>query len=221
MPRCMAKGSHCLPCALAAQPGPRGSLPLRRLKDEPERRSDPPLPRLLPVMGREEGAARRTFREPGAQGSLPSLQCADRAGEGSPGRGRVESPALPSPPAQLTDMLPSQEFFGIREGKGLSRGFSQRSCAQSLPSAPAAAVSGTGRRRLQAGATRMSCQAQVPGWVSREVFTSQGRLRLVGWPSAQRFRALCLPAHPSSPKDDQIMRLKQADSPGHGDKPKC
>lgn len=75
-------GNHCLPCHLAAQPGQRGSLP---------------LPRPLPVMGREKGAARWTFREPEAQGGGAFLPCSVQTEQvrGFPGRGMVESPALP------------------------------------------------------------------------------------------------------------------------------
>lgn len=69
----------------------------------------------------------------------------------------------------------------------------------------------------------MSGQAQVPAQAG-----FPGGLHIArppqagGWPAAQRLRTqICLPAHPNSPKDDQIMRLNQAGSPGHGDKPRC
>lgn len=130
-------------------------------------------------------------------------------------------------------MLPSQEFFGIRNGKGVSRGFSPRSCAQSLHTPTSLPRPGSGqwnrtqRGRLQAGAgrngTEKSSQAQVPAQAGFPGRSSHRRSPQAGGlaVSSAAQNTDYLPAHPSPHKDDQMMRLKQADSPGHGDKPKC
>lgn len=219
-------GNHCLPCHLAAQRGQRKPA-CQRLKDEPARRSDPPLPRPLPVTGREQGAARWTVREPKlGWASFPAV-CRHNGRGVSPGEGRWSPcPSLTSCPAHRHAAQPGILWNQKRE-RGFQRFFPKGMCPVLNPHPRRWSVDGTQRRRLRAAAgrngTEMSGQAQVPAQAGlRGGLHIQGHLRLGGWPSAQRLRTqIYLPAHPNSPKDDQIMRLKQASSPGHGDKPKC
>lgn len=102
-----------------------------------------------------QGAGCGQVDSQGAEARVGFLPCRVQTlqARGLPGRGRW-SPC----PAQLTDMLPSQEFFGIRREKGVSRGFSQRSCGQSLAPTPGGGQwtgrRGGGSKQQQAGATQ-------------------------------------------------------------------
>lgn len=154
----------------------------------------------------------------------PSFPSAVQTGQVRPlgrGVGGAPAPSLTSYPAH--SQLLSQEFFGARRWKGVSKGFPKvmgpvlSPCPGRVPGPARRVVAGAGAEEAAARSSRRDADAR-PAQVRAQAGIPRGFTRARsppagGWPSAQQAqKTIYLPAPLHSPKDDQIVGLKQPDS---------